>query len=361
MGVKVALIADTHAGIRNDNPFVLENFRQSCRWFFDYLRSYRPGVAEIIHLGDVYDRHKYINFITAQAVRQEFFEPAQRWKTHITVGNHDEYYKDTWAVNSVQELLPHSPGEPIISYARPYVTSIRGHKVIFVPWINDANRAETEEILAKESEGAIIFGHLELKGFEMYKNTGPMKDGDDHSMFAKARAVYSGHFHKKSGRDNVHYIGAFGEYIWSDHQCPRGFSILDLDTLELEFIQNPYTMFETVPYNDEAGGTPYQMNDYSTLKGKFVKILVEKRTDPYSFDVMLDRIHAAEPADVVINEDPTTFTDVDEDEEIGLIDDTGVILDNYVDGLTMPVDKLVMKGYMRDLYKEAISMNATAE
>lgn len=361
MGVKVAVLGDTHAGVRNDNPYMLENFRQSCRWFFNYLRQPEIKVEKIIHVGDVYDRHKYINFITAQVVREELFFPMMQWGGHVILGNHDQYYKNTGAVNSLDELVPASLREPIVTYTTPKVVNILGRKTIMVPWISDSNRQETEALLAKEGENAIVFGHLELKGFEMYKNTGPMKHGDDHSIYNKAKAVYSGHFHKRSVRDNVNYIGAFGEYTWSDHQCPRGFSILDLDTLDLEFIQNPYTMFELLKYNDEQGGLPYQQNDYSSLRGKYVKVLVEKRTDTYSFDVMMDRIHQADPADVVVNEDPTTFLDHDEDEVIELVEDTQTVLDNYVDGLTMAVPKDAMKDYMRELYKEAISMNATAE
>jgi DNA repair exonuclease SbcCD nuclease subunit len=364
MGVKVALIADTHAGARNDNPYMLENFRQSCRWFFDYLRSYRPGVEAIIHLGDVYDRHKYINFITAKAVREEFYYPAQAWETHIIAGNHDEYFKDTHTVCSLVELMPISQREVMTCYTMPYKTTIGGHKVVLVPWITtNSNRDATELFLAEHAEDAIVFAHAELKGFEMYKNTGPMKTGDDHSMYAKARAVYSGHFHKRSQRDNVNYIGAFGEYTWSDAGCPRGFSILDLETLELEFIRNPYTMFEQLTYNDEQwAGLSYQQNDYSSLKGKYVKVLVEKRTDEYSFDVMMDRINEADPADVVIDEDFTTFTDAEEDAAIEVEgEDTPMILDNYIEGLTMAVEKPVMKNYMRDLYKEALTVNATAE
>lgn len=364
MGVKVAVLGDTHAGVRNDNPYMLENFRQSCRWFFNYLRNYKNGKIEtIVHVGDVYDRHKYINFLTAKAVREELFYPMMHWGGHVILGNHDQYYKNTHEYNSLDELVPMSSmREPINVYTSPRLTNIMGRKVIFLPWISDSTRVDADEIIATHGEDAIIFAHLELQGFEMYKNTPVMTHGDDQYTYVDAKAVYTGHYHKKSSKDNIHYIGAFGQYTWSDYECPRGFSIIDLDTGDIEFIENPYTMFEQFTYNDEKeDGPTWQTKDYSSLKGKYVKIMVEKRTDTYSFDVMMDRINEVNPADVIINEDPSTFNDPDEYQEIEVINDTPNMIDGYIDGLNMNVAKDDMKKFMRELHKDAVMANGTAE
>ena len=53
---------------------------------------------------------------------------------------------------------------------------------------------------------------------------------------------------------------------WNDVDDPRGFHIFDTDTFKLEFIQNPYTMFEKVYYDD----TDVKLFDASYLKDKIV-------------------------------------------------------------------------------------------
>ena len=71
--MKVAFICDTHFGVRNDSPIFLDNaikfFEEQ---FFPYLRENK--IKTVIHLGDLFDRRKYINFNTLNTVRDKFFQ-----------------------------------------------------------------------------------------------------------------------------------------------------------------------------------------------------------------------------------------------------------------------------------------------
>ena len=58
--MKIALITDTHFGARNDSLLFLDFFRKFYEnIFFPTLKE--RGIKEIIHLGDVVDRRKFIN------------------------------------------------------------------------------------------------------------------------------------------------------------------------------------------------------------------------------------------------------------------------------------------------------------
>ena len=62
---KVALITDTHWGCRNDSPVFAKHIsRYYKNVFFPYLEEH--GINYIVHLGDIVDRRKYINFVTAK-------------------------------------------------------------------------------------------------------------------------------------------------------------------------------------------------------------------------------------------------------------------------------------------------------
>ena len=71
--MKIALITDTHWGARNDSAIFANFFSKFYdNVFFPYLDEH--NIKTCIHLGDVVDRRKYINFKTANDLRENFVE-----------------------------------------------------------------------------------------------------------------------------------------------------------------------------------------------------------------------------------------------------------------------------------------------
>ena len=74
-----------------------------------------------------------------------------------------------------------------------------------VPWICDDNAEEFTEQL-ESTDADVCFGHLELAGF--YANQDyKCHHGTDPEIFNKFDRVFSGHFHKKSKKGNITYLG----------------------------------------------------------------------------------------------------------------------------------------------------------
>ena len=238
----IAMPTDTHAGVRNDNP-AFQLYQKRCwQWFFDYIDEHK--IKNVIHLGDIYDRRKYVNFMSAKRLREDFFEPlAERdIATHIIVGNHDMYYKDTHEVNALEEVV-RGRYSNITIHSVPTVVNVDGLDIQLMPWITDSNYDEAMKAI-KKPKASILMGHLEIQGFTMHK--GAISDhGLDRNVFDKFDHVYSGHFHHRSTIGNLTYIGALGEYTWADYNDPRGFSVLDTRTKDLVFNKNPHRMFRT--------------------------------------------------------------------------------------------------------------------
>ena len=78
-------------------------------------------------------------------------------------------------------------------------------------------------------------GHLELNGFEAHRGY-IMDHGDSTAPYRHFEKVLSGHFHRKSTRGNISYLGNPYQIYWNDYRS-RGFHIFDTETLELEFIK----------------------------------------------------------------------------------------------------------------------------
>ena len=94
--MKIALITDTHWGVRNDQLAFLDNNKKFLDdIFFPYLDAH--SIDTVIHLGDLVDRRKYLNINTAKRLRDDFIRPLHRReiRPYLIIGNHDTYYKNT--------------------------------------------------------------------------------------------------------------------------------------------------------------------------------------------------------------------------------------------------------------------------
>ena len=94
--------------------------------------------------------------------------------------------------------------------------------------------------------------------------------------------------------------------------------------------------------------------DFETLKSKFVKIVVESKTNFYAYEQFLDKTLAAGALDVKIVD---SFTEMSADEmsESVNIEDTQSILRNYVESAEVNVDRAKLAAYMPSLYIEALN------
>ena len=104
--MKVAILNDTHCGVRNSSDIFLkyhERFYNEI--FFPYLKEH--NIKNILHLGDYYEHRKFVNFKALNANRKHFLEPMRDMGITMDIipGNHDVYFKNTNELCSLKELL----------------------------------------------------------------------------------------------------------------------------------------------------------------------------------------------------------------------------------------------------------------
>lgn len=356
--MKIALVADTHWGARNDNTAFAEYFEKFfTNIFFPYLKE--NNIDTIIHLGDVVDRRKYINYQTQSHMQKVFIDPIieNDYTMHTIIGNHDTFYKNTNEINSMQQLYGTSGYSKIKWYDnQPAVLNFDGCDIMLLPWLC-SNNVEPFLKQVSETTAQVLFGHLELKGFEMYR--GAINDhGFDSSLFNKFDIVCSGHFHHKSTVGHINYLGSPYEITWSDFDDPRGFHIFDTDDRSIEFIKNPYTMFNKIFYDDKDNNMEYVVNqDYERLANSYVKVIIKHKINPYWFDMFMEKLEKVNPIHIQVVEDHLNL-DLDSDDDIiSEAEDTMTILHKYIDNLEVNVNKTHLETTIKELYSDALSVS----
>lgn len=354
--MKIVLVTDTHFGVRGDSLSFLDNMKKFLDdVFFPYLRE--NGIKTVFHLGDMVDRRKYVNFNTANRLREDFLEPLRDYDCHFVVGNHDTSFKNTNVVNAMTELVEGGRYPYVRVYVGPEEIELDGTKLLVMPWICEENRARAEELF-QTSTATIMLGHLEIAGFEMYRGS-LVSHGEDVKKLDRFDVIISGHFHHRSTNGQVFYLGSPCEYTWSDYDDPKGFHVFDTDTRELTFVHNPYTMFHKLWYNDSSEQETIEMIDsldYAFLENKYVKIIVSEKRNPYLFDVLIHRLEEAGVIDIQTVDDHLNLN-LEDDETI--VDEAESTLDtfkNFIESSELPVDKVALNDLFVDLYNEALQV-----
>lgn len=355
--MKLALITDTHYGVRNDNAAFLDNSKKFFEnVFFPYLDEH--NIRTVVHLGDIVDRRKYININTARRLRLDFLKPLSDREIdfHLIIGNHDTYFKNTNEVNSGKELIVGKYPTFKIYSNQAATVDFEGVPIIFIPWITQENREDMFNSVQK-TEAQIAMGHLEIKGFEMFKGS-VVSHGDERSVFDKFDIVMSGHFHHRSSDGHIFYLGSHAEFTWSDYDDPRGFHIFDTETRELTFIENPHKMFKKIWYDDSSDDFINSDIDYSSLAGCMVKVIVKNKNNLYWFDRFIENIESVSPIQLQVVEDHLNL-DLDESEQqiVDEAESTLEIFKKYISNYdNNEINKQNLSNVIVELYNEAISI-----
>lgn len=346
--MKIAILGDTHFGVRSDSPnFIALQDKFYTNVFLPYLIE--NDIKVVWQLGDMFDRRKYINFNTLAESKRFFFQPLQDAgiEIHTLLGNHDLYYRESLSVNSTGLLLGEFTNLHI--YDKMTKWNVDDTSIDIIPWICKENVDEAFEFI-RDSNSDLCFGHLEILGFSMYKGM-ESHDGIAGNLFAKYEGVYSGHFHTKSDKENIHYVGTPYEMTWSDYNDQKGFHIFDTETRQTEFVKNPYTMFLRHEYNDEL--VDYEKIDIEQFQQKYIKIVVVKKTDYYKFDQFLKKLYESNTYEIKILEDLSDFSEGVVDTSTISIENTLEVLEGYVDSVADDTNRDKIKSFMKSLYLDA--------
>ena len=310
------------------------------------------NITTIFQFGDIFDRRKYINFNSLKLSRQYFFDKLIEYDITMVVwpGNHDTHLKTSLEGNAPSLLLKEYK-DNITIIEKPTTVKLGKAAALIIPWICMENNDSCVEAITN-STAELCFGHFEMNGFEMYKNS-ICTGGISKDLFWKFVHVYSGHFHHISTKDNITYIGAPYQMTWADFDDDRGFFVLDTGELTTEFVKNPYENFHKIIYDDtKLTIAKLEKINYDKYSDTFVKVIIEKRKDSYLLDKFIDKLESVN-ATVRTVEDTTYKTIKCADDAVKDVDNIDKIFENIASRYKDEVDPKKLEQRLMQLYSEA--------
>lgn len=355
--MKIAVINDTHAGVRNSN----DDFIAYSKCFYDELFEEMDarGIHHILHLGDIFDSRKAVNVKAMNHLRKDFLEPADTrgYTMDLILGNHDVFYKNTNRLNAVEEII--TPYKFVNIVSSPKEVDYDGLKIALIPWITDDNLEDTMKFV-DQTNADWVAGHFEFTGFEM--SPGHLAThGMDPKPFERFDKVLSGHYHTKSSKGNVFYLGSQMEFTWIDSHDPKYWHVIDTEKATLEPVRNKYdTLHISFTYDAGEVVTPEgYVFDEKMLESRYVKINVLNRGPDGELDKFIEMVENHDIlGKLIINESFSEYRGEEVEDSDVVVAETPVLLKSYVDAAESDLDKDKLNKIMYMAYVEAQNMES---
>lgn len=360
--MKVAIINDIHWGVRNNSEFFLDRYVEFFRdTFFPALDERQIDTVWI--LGDTFDDRRELNPRTLAYAREHLFDPLQARgiKVVIIYGNHDVYFKNTNAVNTIDLLGSIYPNVHVVKTHE--VLNFDGTDVGFISWINNENLNDSLEWMSTV-QAPILCGHFEIKTFQMTKGQ-VCEHGFDKSTFTRFERVISGHFHVASDDGRIFYPSNPFQTNWGDYGLEKGFRIFDTRTREFEFVRNPVDLYEKFWFNEATNVLEF---DYSTLANKHVRVYVDQFPAPgvqNRVHLFLEELtkHAHQVVLEEVAEDMSHFDKLKAGDTFDNAD-TAQVVQAYIDETVQEgsvLEKARLNQVFMSLYEEALALSTNPE
>lgn len=272
--MKFIMFADPHIGRQDDNQIWYDSFdnlinevEQTCK---------EKNLSTIVVLGDIFDDRKKISQKAEQAVinfLQRFNQ--QNIRVVMLAGNHDIFYKNGPFPNWLTKF---KHLENVITIEdKPYFEK----NCVFLPW----------NVPIEIWQGIdYVFGHFEISGF-FYNNSKLCELAslsiDDFYHYK----VFSGHFHKKSKSNNIHYIGSAYQMDFNDVGDSRGYYLFDRGKVSFYPFTNTPKFVKL--YGDKI--------DFDQIAGNFIKIIFKEDLGAVQSRKLIERIEAKSPLSIVVD------------------------------------------------------------
>lgn len=276
---KGLVFSDLHLHAHKDKVDRLDDCINVLDWIFRTAAERKCDY--VFFLGDLFHERSKIdvlNYLRAfECFMRHLIDQTSSFEVFLLVGNHDMYHRERWDINSIKPLSA-IPRVNIID--KPTAMNVGGRRIDWMPHtdnpIKELNKLKKEQGRA----GDILFGHMAVNGAMLNICYGTKADviveydNDmlpvDPSIFDDWKMTMLGHYHAAQQlTETAEFVGSPLELTFGEAFQKKHIILLDLDTLEKEYIINDFS-----PKHLIVDKTDIQKQTYK-LDGQFVRLCVD--------------------------------------------------------------------------------------
>ena len=335
---KVAIVSDIHGGVHRNSQSWYTILMDWCGWFKQECID--NDIKDIIIPGDIFHHRHEVNVHTMNIV-YDMFKMLECFNVIVTIGNHDAYYKNTSEIHSLVFL---KDWENVSIIDTTTTITAFDSVITFCPWGVDMDKVPQSDI---------IFGHFELKGFNMAAHKICAHGLPAGNVLEKAPLVFTGHFHLRDERTyqtgTIIYVGSAYEQTWGDAGSTKGYYTLDINTKEYQFTRNNISPKHVKVHLSNILKHGVSDKDKKDFKSNWIKLVIDVKISPDNIDVLVTKLNTLQPLSLHIEYQCESVIDVDTDYEFKGVD-IGDCIHEYIDLLAID-NKKDVSDRMLDLYR----------
>ena len=230
---KAACFTDIHFGNKNNS----KQHNRDCAKFVDWFIQQSEDCETCIFLGDWHHHRASVNVSTLNHSVENVGKLSRAFESvYMIMGNHDLYYREKRDLNSL-------PYAGLFENVTLVEDALIQDEVALIPWL-----VGDEWKNLSKTKCRYMFGHFELPNFKMNAMVEmPDHGGINAEHLTGPEYVFTGHFHKRQFKKNVHYLGSpFGHNYADTWDDDRGMMKLVWGE-EPQYINFDGPRYRTVP------------------------------------------------------------------------------------------------------------------
>lgn len=281
MANKILFFTDIHWGIHTNSEKYLSICENTMKWIKSVCKT--KNITVVVFGGDYFDSRSTIDISTMHKATDALYDLSEHTKIILSLGNHDIYLRDSTSINSLNAYTAH---KNITVLNKPLIIN---DTTIVCPWGYGVYNDDMSNFDLTNIKVAIMH-HDYPKDFFMgskhisktnHSDSSTMIDDEyniNPSLFANLNKNHglfiSGHIHHRRelpfGNCRMVIAGSPYETEYGFKDLKTGCYIIDTDTCEYEFIENPYNIKHI-----EIRTSKFDDIDLTTLKNAFVRLRVD--------------------------------------------------------------------------------------
>ena len=230
---QAACFTDIHFGNKNNS----KQHNKDCSEFVDWFVEQSKDCETCIFLGDWHHHRASVNVSTLNHSVENVGKLSRAFEhVYMIMGNHDLYYREKRDLNSL-------PYAGLFDNVTLVEDALVKDDVALIPWL-----VGDEWKTLQKTKCRYMFGHFELPYFKMNAMVEmPDHGGINAEHLLTPEYVFTGHFHKRQNKGNVHYLGSpFGHNYADTWDDDRGMMKLTWGGTP-EYIDFDGPRYRTVP------------------------------------------------------------------------------------------------------------------